>query len=145
MMCEPVRGRHAESWKQWHLKCFFMTVIYLHKLVIYQGCISVKCETAELDPRAFHGPRGVRLDWSDPVGPSALWLSPSAIITTNASLINELRLKVQQLWIWMNAEILLMIMKQAFFFHRNSVPAAILFKDLWHMRVINGMLSEHYH
>lgn len=50
---------------------------------------------------------------------AALWLSQSSIIPTNVSLINELLLKVQQLWIQMVAKVLLMIMNRTIFSSRN--------------------------
>lgn len=79
---------------------------------------------------------------------AALWLTPSSIIPTDVSLINELLHKVQQLWIRMNAKVQLMIMKHAAFFFfclKKSVSAAILFQDLWDMCMINGMLLKYYH
>lgn len=79
---------------------------------------------------------------------AALWLTPSSIIPTDVSLINELLHKVQQLWIRMNAKVQLMIMKHAvsfFFCLKKSVSAAILFQDLWDMCMINGMLLKYYH
>lgn len=72
---------------------------------------------------------------------AALWLSRSSIIPTNVSLINELLLKVQQLWKQMDAKVLLMIMKHAIFFfpEKFSFFAAHLFPDLWDMWMINGI------
>ncbi len=51
------------------------------------------------------------------VDPSAAasWLSQSSIIPTNISLINESLLEMQQLWIQMDAKVLLMIMKRTIF------------------------------
>lgn len=143
MMCEPVISRDAQSLKLWLLAWLSMIDIYLHKPVICQCHISVGCKTTNSasEQKYFMAspifPK--QSDWTNLsqtafVDPSVapLLLSQGSIIPTNVSLINELLLKVQQLWIQMDAKVLLMIMKHIVFFHpfplKSSVLLPICFK-----------------
>ena len=116
MMCEPVISRHAQSLKLWHLAWLSMIDIYLQIAVIHQCHIWVGSETTNwgAEQQVFHGLSFKDSYWTNP-NQTPLLQSQSSIIPTNASLINERLLKVQQLWIQMDAKVLLMIMKNTFF------------------------------